>query len=80
MYSSKYMRDASRNQDQASLKGNNGRLNISAKHMQHVVQGLSHARGLAHNLLNQKPKLIHFPLETRLQGQVVFPPTPRFEF
>ena len=48
--------------------------------MQHVVQGLPHARGLAHNLLNQKPHPIHFPLERQLQGRVVLLPTPRFDF
>ena len=47
------MRKASRNQDQGSLKQKHGGLNIDAKHMQHVVQGLPHARGLAHNLLNK---------------------------
>ena len=49
------MREASRNQDQGPLKQKHGGLNINAKHMQHVVQGLPHARGLAHNLLNEKP-------------------------
>ena len=47
------MREASRNQEQGSLKQKHGGLSINAKHMQHVVQGLLHARGLAHNLLNQ---------------------------
>ena len=70
----------SRNQDQGSLKQKHGGLNINAKHMQHVVQGLPHARGLAHNLLNHKPHPIHFPLERRLQGRVVLVPTPRFDF
>ena len=74
------MREASRNQEQGSLKQKHGGLNINAKHMQHVVQGLPHARGLAHNLLNQKPHPIHFPLERRLQGRVVLLPTPRFDF
>ena len=80
MYLLNFMREASRTQDQASLKENHGGLNISAKHMQHVFQGLPHARGLAHNLINQKPQPIHFPLERRLQGRVVLPPTPRFDF
>ena len=35
---------------------------------------------MSFNLINQKPQLIHVSLETRLQGRVVFPPTPRFEF
>ena len=54
------MCEASRNQNQGSLKQKHGGLNINAKHMQHVVQGLPHARGLAHNLLNKKPRRIHF--------------------
>ena len=35
-------------------------MNINAKHMHHVVQGLLHGRDLAHNLLNQKPHPVHF--------------------
>ena len=80
IYSSNSMREASRNQHQGSLKQKHGGLNVNAKHMQHVIQGSLHARALAHNLLNQKPHPIHFPLERRLQGRVVLPPTPRSDF
>ena len=67
-------------QDKSTLKHKHARLHTSAKHMQHVVQGLPHVRGLAHKLINHKPQPIHFPFGRRLQGRVILPPTSLFDF
>ena len=48
--------------------------------MQYVFQGLPHARGLVHDLINHKPQPIHFAFERRLQGRVVLLPDPRLDF
>ena len=67
-------------QDERTLKQKHVGLHTSAKHMQHVVQGLPLARGLAHKLINHKPQPILFLLGRQLQGRVILPFTSRFDF
>ena len=67
-------------QDKRTLKRKHLGLHINPKHMQHVVQGLLHERGLAHKLTNHKPQRIHFLLGRRHRGRLIMPPTSRFDF
>ena len=66
-------------QDKRTLKQKHAGLHTTAKHMQHVVEGVPHARELAHELINHNVESIGFLLGRQLQGQVILQANSRFD-